>query len=568
METVRCALEIQEFVDKTNANLPSETRIEFRIGINLGDVMVEGDDLYGDGVNVAARLQELASPGGICLSGGARDQVQDRFGFSFEDRGEVRVKNIRRQIRLYVVSQGSGAPSEVEHYRVTVRRILSRQTWLTTLALVAVVVIGVFWWYSEASSRRQAEEGERRNVEVSRGGQKVEFTKASIAVLPFDNLSADSAQEYFADGITEDIITALSRFRNLAVIARSSTFVYKGQAVNVQDIGRDLGVRYILEGSVRRDDTRMRISAQLIETETGSHLWAERFDRDIADVFAVQDEVTRSIVAALHIEVPAAELQRVKRKDTSNLQAYDYVLRGRDMLVQFSQGSHELAKEMFKTAIELDPNYALAYTYLAVAYLDDWRLAWGSRDALERALQHARQAIRLDGSGALAYAVLAETQLWRREFDQAITEMERAIELNPNHPSFFFTHADILTWMGRPEEAYANLKYAMRLNPNFPFINLWTLGHTHFVGGRYQEAVSAFEQLRDRNPEFWPAWLYLAAAYAHLGRDDDARLTAIVLTERNPNISLGNSRNNIPYRRPEDFERLFEGLAKAGLSAE
>ena len=196
VETVRCALEIQEFVDKTNANLPSETRIEFRIGINLGDVMVEGDDLYGDGVNVAARLQELASPGGICLSGGARDQVQDRFGFSFEDRGEVRVKNIRRQIRLYVVSQGSGAPSEVEHYRVTVRRILSRQTWLTTLALVAVVVIGVFWWYSEASSRRQAEEGERRNVEVSRGGQKVEFTKASIAVLPFDNLSADSAQEY------------------------------------------------------------------------------------------------------------------------------------------------------------------------------------------------------------------------------------------------------------------------------------------------------------------------------------------------------------------------------------
>ena len=565
VETVRCALEIQEFVQKANADLTPETRIEFRIGINLGDVMVEGGDVYGDGVNVAARLQELASPGGICLSGGARDQVQDRFGFAFEDRGEVRLKNIRRPIRFYDVSPVSDLSYERKQHGHPARQILRTSRWVSALIVIVAAISGVFWWLSDLSGLKLAWPGKGQDIDISLRGERPEFAKASIAVLPFENLSADPSQEYFADGITEDIITALSRIRNLAVIARNSTFVYKDRAVNVQDVGREFGVRYVLEGSVRRVDERVRISAQLIETESGSHLWAERFDREATDVFSVQDEVTRSIVSALHIEVPAAELERAKRKDTRVMQAYDYVLRGRELSLQFSPGTQELAKEMFRQAIGLDPNYAQAYSYLAVAYLNDWRLAWGAKDALERAVQFARQAIEIDSGAALAHAVLAETLLWRREFDQAVAEIELALELNPNNPFYSLTHGDILTWMGRPDEALPHLQQAIRLNPNFPYIFLWTLGHAYFVGGRYQDAVNTFERLRGRNPDFWPAWLYLAAAYAYLGREEEAQLMADTAYARNPNLSLEDSRKNVPYRRPEDVERLFDGLTRAGM---
>lgn len=345
---------------QANLGLPSEARIEFRIGINLGDVIMEGDDVYGDGVNVAARLQELAQPGGICLSGAARDQVRDRFGFSFSDRGNIQVKNIQGPVRLYDVSDGSTGDVQDPHRGLSLLGAFSRYTWLTSLVLISIVLPGVAWWYWEASGQRHARDLERQEQAKAGPNQQEVFSQASIAVLPFDNLSDDPAQEYFADGITEDIIMALSRIRSLAVIARNSTFVYKGKAVNVQEIGRDLGVRYVLEGSVRRADDRVRILAQLIDTETGSRLWAERFDREVSDVFAAQDEVTRNIVAALHLELPAAELERVKRKDTIVMQAYDYVLRRRDISLHYSPESQKRAKEMFNKAIELDPNYAQA----------------------------------------------------------------------------------------------------------------------------------------------------------------------------------------------------------------
>ena len=401
VEAVRCGVKIQQELATRNAELPEDRRMQFRIGVNLGDVMAEGENLFGDGVNIAARLEQLADPGGIYVSDDIYRQVEGKVDVAFDDLGEQRVKNITKPLRVFRARLGED---------------------------MAAGALGS----SEPLPLPD---------------------KPSIAVLPFTNISGDLEQEYFSDGITEDIITDLSKVSALFVIARNSVFTYKGRAVRVQEVSRDLGVRYVVEGSVRKSGNRVRITAQLIDGMSGGHMWAERYDRDLTDIFALQDEITEKIVAALQVKLTEGEQEQVARRYTENLVAYDYFLRGRADQARATKETNAQAREMFERAIELDPNFAGAYAVLSHTYSRDWSYQWSDdTQALERASEAAKKAVTLDDSLPLAHARLAWIYLWRRQHEQAIAEVKRAIFLDPNFAEGYARLGIILTYAGRPGE--------------------------------------------------------------------------------------------------------------------
>jgi adenylate cyclase len=475
--------------------------------------------------------------------------------------GDQTVKNIARPVRVYRVRPRLAAAAAGGDLRQTKSR---RRAWMAAgaAALVALGAGGSVFWMLRGPAPGPAAEP----ASVARMAFPLP-DKPSIAVLPFDNLSQESGQEYFSDGITEDIITALSKFRALFVIARNSTFVYKGRPVKVQQVAEELGVRYVLEGSVRKAGDRVRISAQLIDASTGHHLWAERFDRALEDVFAVQDEVTQRIVAALAVEVSAAEEKRAMRKDTKNLEAYDYVLRAHQARRSLSQEGIAKAISMYAKAIELDPGYAKAYSYLAWAYLNEWQMGWSDSGArsLERAFELAQKALALDPADPAAHEALGEIYLWQQQFGPAIAETERAVALNPNDADTLSGLADRLAWAGRPEEAVEKIQLAMRLNPNHRFSYSWILGHAYFLLRRYDQAIATLRKVVDRGPDFWPAHIYLAASYSLLGRIEEARAAAAAALRLNPAITTSHSGEQIPYKNPADRKRLFDALEKAGV---
>ena len=560
VEAVRCAAAIQRDVETRNAALPEDRRMRFRIGVNLGDVMVEGDNLLGDGVNVAARLEELAEPGGVYISGAVFEQVKGKLDLGFDDLGEQDVKNIAQPVPTYRVAIGPGVSSRMRRLaRVgsTKHRGLAAGAVLVLLA----AAIGVGLWLEPWPTTTDIE------IAVGDSGALKLPDKPSIAVLPFTNLSGDEAQDYFSDGITEDIITALSRFTDLFVIARNSVFTYKGRPVKVQQVSRELGVRYVLEGSVQKSGDRVRIHAQLIDATTGHHLWAERFEGDLADVFALQDELTQKIVTPLAVEMSAAEVKRVLQKDTDNLAAYDYVLRGYRQMRLHTKESNAQARELFETAIELDPNYARAYTRMAFTHLNDFRLGWSEDPERSRmvALELAEKAVALDDTFADAHTALGDVYLWTKQYDRAVAEMERAIALNPNDADGYEGLGDVLTWVGRPDEAIGYLKRAMRLNPNYPFFYLWGLAHAYFVAERYEEAIEILKQLRTRNPNFGPAYLYLAASYSLLDRMEEARAEMVEVVKYFPEWSYAHEREFLPYKNSADLERMLNALQKLGF---
>ena len=392
--------------------------------------------------------------------------------------------------------------------------------------------------------------------------------KASIAVLPFENYGDAAEKEYLVDGITEDIITELSRFPSLFVIARNSTYTYKGKRVNAQKAGKDLGVRYILVGSVRKNNDQVRITAQLVDVTTGGHLWADRFDRVDTDVFALQDEVTQKIVAAMAIEVSKAELLRIQQKPTSSLEAYDHVLHGRAHLNRrLTRETNKKAKLEYEKAIEADPNYSWAYASLAWTHLNDWRLGWSTsrKLSLERAFKYAQVAIERSESNFTAHEVLAEVYLWNKQYDRAEAEILTAIALNPNAVNSLSSAADILTWVGKPEEAIGHIKQAMLLNPHFPFIYEWRLGHVYFVLGQYEKAIATLEKLRDRTPQFLAAHAYLAVSYSLMGRNQDARAAIDEVLKLNPQATISMMAERMPYKSPEDLNRVLDAARLAGM---
>jgi adenylate cyclase len=512
IEAVRCAVAIQEELRARNADRPEDRRMEFRIGVNLGDVIVEEDMIYGDGVNIAARIEGLAEGGGISISGTVYDQVENKLALQYESLGEHTVKNIKKPVRVYRV-------------RVQADAVVS---------------------------------------ETSRELMLPE--KPSIAVLPFVNISGDPEQEYFSDGITEDLITDLSKVSGLFVIARNSVFTYKGKSVKVDHVGRELGVRHVLEGSVRRAGDRLRITAQLVDASTGGHLWAERYDRDLKDIFALQDEVTQKIVTALAVKLTEGEEDRLTRKDTENLEAYDCTLRAMDYFSRATKEANAEARQMLEKAITLDPEYALAYSRLGRTHIADWNSGW-SQDphSLEEALRLAQRAIALDNSLADGHSLLGEVYLWKKQHDRAVAELEKTITLDPNNADWLADLGYILLWAGRPKEAFGLTRKAMRLNPLYPPYYLFHLGHAHFLTGEYEEAVAAFKRAYNRNPDFWPARAYLAASYVHLGQIEKARAETAKLKGLSPDLSLEVWRERLPYKDRTALEHLLDPLCKAGM---
>ena len=516
VDAVQAAIEAQTSITERNAGLPEKNRIEFRVGINLGDVVIDGDDIQGDGINVAARLEGMAEPGGICVSGMVYEGVRDRIDAPFEDMGEHEVKNIDRPVRMWRWVAGA-APGTAT---------------------------------SPALSTPLAPPD-----------------KPSIAVLPFDNMSGDVEQEYFADGISEDIVTSLSKLSGLLVIARNSSFAYKGKATNLQKVASELGVRYVLEGSVRKSGERVRISAQLIDRETGGHLWAERFDRDLTDIFAVQDEVTQEIVSAMAVKLTGDEKIRLPQATTDNLDAYDYFLRGREQFWLFSKEGIAQAGIMLRQAIKLDPNFVPSYTFLSHARIQDYVNHWHAENdrPLEEAFELARTAVELDENYPKAHSALGNAYLWQRRHDPAIGEYEKALALDPNFALAYMETGRAYHYAGRSGEAVDLIKRAMRLDPHYPDIYLHSLAQAHFHLGQYEEAVELLKRRLIRKPDTDISRVLLAASYGHLGRVEDAQDMWADALRVNPLYSLEHRRQVLPYKDPMDFDRIVDGLKIAGL---
>ena len=516
VDAVRCAADVQRAMVERNAGEAMEGRIEFRVGINLGDIIIDGDDIHGDGVNIAARLESIAEPGGICISEDAHRQVQGKVGIEFTDGGEQSLKNIAKPVRIYRA------------------RLDGKATPRPTLALP---------------------------------------DKPSIAVLPFQNMSGDPEQEYFADGMVEEIITALSRFRQLFVIARNSSFTYKGRAVDVKQVGRELGVRYVLEGSVRKAATRLRITGQLIDTSTGAHLWADRFDGGVDDVFDLQDRITTSVVGAIAPKLETAEIERVKRKPTDNLSAYDYFLRGRANHNQQygNRDANDEALRLFNRAIDLDPEFASAYAMAAYCYAVRKFSGWRIDPALEIAegVRLARRAIELgqDDAVALADAGIVLAHLGR-DLDAGIALTDRALVLNPSFARAWWVGGWLKIWVGEPDAAIERFTRAIRLSPLEPHMARMQNGmaHAHFFAGRYGEAcLSAANVLHD-HPDFHDGLRIAAASNALAGRLEQAQKAIARLRQLDPTLRIATLREiQGPYRRAEDIATYEEAMRKAGL---
>ena len=519
VDAVRCALEIQHAMVERNAGVLADRRIEFRIGVHLGDVVEESDgDLMGDGVNVAARLEGVASPGAICLSEDAYRQVRARLDLAVSDLGETQLKNIAEPMRVYALEVGRAGEA-------------------------------------------------RPPAPVQTQAANAKPDKPSIAVLPFHNMSGDVEQEYFADGIAEDIITALSKLSQLFVIARNSSFTFKGRSVPVQEIGKTLGVRYVLEGSVRKSGNRVRITAELIDAANDGHLWAERFDRDLTDIFAVQDDVTGQIVAALALNLSRGDRQRLKTEQTTNMEAFDCFLRGRELWYVHSKESNAQARELLLRATALDPDFAPAWGWLAGAHINDYVSQWTAspQESLARAFEAANRAVTLDPQSPFAYWALAFANLWMRRHDDAIRAAQTQIALNPNDAEGYNALGIFLHYVGRSDEALPQFERAMALNPLCPGMWLHFQGQAFYQLGRYDEAEAVLMRRIFRNPETDASRVLLAATYGQMGRFDDAREQWRDALRVNPNYSLEHRRKVLPYKNPADFETVVDGLRKAGL---
>jgi adenylate cyclase len=557
VDATEYAVKVQEELKNRNAKLPNDSRMEFRIGINLGDVIEDGERIYGDGVNIAARIEGLAEGGDICISGTSYDQVRNKLNLGYENLGEHSVKNIAESVRVYrVLTEPEAAGKVISEKRKTRRWIA-----LAAAVLLIVVVGGMASWFYYL---RQSSKIEPASVE------KMAYPlpdKPSIAVLPFTNMSGDPEQEYFSDGLTEEIITALSKIRNMFVIARNSTFSYKSKPVKVQQVAEELGVRYVIEGSIRKAEDRVRITAQLIDALTGHHLWAERYDRKLEDIFAVQDEITEDIVEELDVKLVRGEQTRLWRKSLKNPEARDFYYRGREIVYRFTKEAAAEARELFERVIELEPNSPLGYAWAAwTHYLDAWR-GWGKDPAwsLKRAGELAQKALSLDDSNSDAHSLLGWIYLLEGQYEKAIAEGERAMAISPNGADVAFRAAHTYMLYGRSNEAIVLVKKAMRLNPIPPALYFNILGVSYRESKQYEEAISALKEGIARYPEYILSRYALVTAYCAAERYEEARAEAREIFKIDPRFNLKQYTKRLPYKDREVNERLLTDLHKAGL---
>jgi TolB-like protein/class 3 adenylate cyclase/Tfp pilus assembly protein PilF len=584
---VVAALAVQRTLEDASAGLPEERRMRFRIGVHLGDVISSDDGtVYGDGVNIGARLQAAAEPGGVLVSEAVRGAVKGRLAAVFEDRGVQTVKNISEPIRAWTVrlaarpvdpAPGATAPASVATVAAAPPRRSRR-----ALALAAVLLLGaaalVIWWLRPApvSPRAGAFPASTPAVATS----PVVSGKASIAVLPFDNMSGDAEQAYFADGITEDLITDLSKVGGLFVIARNSTFAYKGKAHDVREIAQALGVRYLLEGSVRKSGSEIRVNTQLIDATTGGHIWADRYDGDLKNIFGLQDTVTRNVVKALAVELTKNDSDRVSTRGTRNAEAYDVFLKGWERYQRRTPEDFRAAIVDFKKAVELDPNYGRGYAALAAIDWESFTRFWGpavqlgprNEDALYGAEQYLARAMR--EPTPLAHQVASAMQLQAQQHDEALAEAKRSIESDPNDANGYIALAGALSFSGRPDQALEAVDRAMRLNPHYPSSYLYQRGLAQFAAGRGDETVASLERAIAMNADDYWSQRLLLAAYGQVGRDADARrLYASMKSRKDARgqwaymdpLTIKAVTYWYPFTRSSDVQRFSAGLAKAGV---
>jgi TolB-like protein/class 3 adenylate cyclase/Tfp pilus assembly protein PilF len=610
VDAVQCGVEIQKELRSKNAELAEGRRVEFRIGVNLGDVIREGDTIYGDGVNIAERVQSLADAGGVCISGAAYDFVGKKLSLGYEYLGEQTVKNIEKPVRVYRVLMEPGAAGKV----IGEKKAKPRQWQMATMGLVIgviVVVAALVIWKLYTPSAPQLEVISREKVvtpqpekaptavtpstevapkekvapptpeKVSKPApppvpkmevaskEKMAFPlpdKPSIAVLPFVNMSGDPQQEFFADGMTEEIITALSKGPNLFVIARNSTFTYKGKAVKVKQVSEELGVRYVLEGSVQRSGDRIRVNAQLIDALKGHHLWAERYDRDVKDIFAIQDEITMKIITALQVKLTSGEMIHVLAKGAKNIDAFTKYLQAVDLWTRLTKETNAQAKKLLEEAIALDPEYPGPYIGLAKTYGMDVFLGTTQSPAqsMAKAFEFAQKAISLDNTNEAAYSVLSWLYATQRQYEKAIAESERAISLNSNSAESYMRLGLVLAYAGRAEEGIPYMQNALRLNP-FPSPNYFSnFAMIYCESGHYEKAIEAAKRALQSEPNTPIPYTTLVISYIRLGREEEARAAAAEVRRINPKWSLAGYAKNAPFTQPQ-VERNIDALRKAGL---
>jgi adenylate cyclase len=564
VDAVQCAVSVQNEINARNEDLPENRKMDFRIGINLEDVIQEGERIYGDGVNITARLEGLATPGGICISKTAFDQIERKLPYGYEFIGDQTVKNISKPIGAYrvmleprVTVAGEGEKKGIPVWRR--KAILSG-----SVALVLVIIAALIWNYYFRPPPMEVASVEKMAFPLP--------DKPSIAVLPFNNLSGDPAQDYIADGISENIISTLSKISEMFVIARNSTFTYKGKPVKVQQVSEELGVRYVLEGSVQKMGNRVRITAQLIDAITGHHLWSEKYDRDMKDLFALQDEITHKIIVELQVKLTEGEQARVSHKSTTNLEAWSYAVRGLKLFEHVSKENNAKAMELLERAVELDPGYVWAWVRLAWTHIVARKPGWSQSPSasLKKAVEISQKVLVLDESDSDVRALLGVVYLIQKRYEQAITEGEKSVVLGPTNAQAHVLLAVSMNVVGKFDDAIELVKRAMRLHPYYPAYYLRWLGEAYLMTGHYEDALTVYKQQLGRSQgefQILRTHIYMAEVYIGLCREEEARTHTAEVLKLNPKFSLEQARKYgiHGYKDPALLERRLNALRKAGL---
>jgi len=531
VDAVQCAVELQDKIETANADAPEDKKMRFRIGVNLGDVIHDGEQVYGDGVNIAARIETLAEPGGVSISKNVYRNVGNKLKFGYEYQGEHQVKNIANPVRVYKVLTAPEHAGQLIGEPKSPKR-LSKQSYISILLVLALVVAAAIWQFYTRAPKIEPASVEKMAHPLPE--------KPSIAVLPFDNMSGDPEQEYFSDGISEQIITSLSNVPHIFVIARNSTFVYKNKPVKIQQIAEELGVQYILEGSVQRSDDQVRITAQLIDVITGHHLWAESYDRKMTDIFTLYDEITLKIISELQVVLAATDLGRASSIKTEHLKAYEKYLKGYSHIWNRTVGDTLEARKLAEESISLDPQYGAAYRLLAKTYIDEIYLhrTKSRKEFLEKAEKLIQKSIEYSGYDYEIHKILSQFYLLKRQVDKSIIQGQKAVDLNPNSASSNFVYGMVLNLAARYDEAIPALKKALRLNPVKPINYMNQLAFAYSYTKQYEKAISLWEQTIKRNPDYYYAHLGLTVAYQLTGKKDKAQKSAAELMRVRPKFSV------------------------------
>jgi adenylate cyclase len=562
VDAVRCAVEVQRGMIERNVNVPPANRIQFRVGINVGDIIFDGSDIYGDGVNVAARLEALSDAGGICVSQNVYDQIQNKLSIAFHDAGEQRLKNIERPVHIYHVTPNGRKGTFSLQYLFFQRNRMSTPLFAGVLSLVVIGGGASWWWHGRQNTVLEppqlSEDGASRKIAPL-------AAPPTVAVLPFLTLNAESAADYFGDGLTEDIISALGRFSELAVLARNAVFPYKGTKLKIEELGRALGARYLIEGSVRRSADRIRVSVQLADATNGILLWSTQYDIEPKDIFSIQDDITRQITGALAVKLTKLEQARAAAKPPNDLAAYELVLRGRALMSRKLRSANVEARSLFQRAIEIDAGYAAAYVALGDAYYTTLLQGWNAQpvETLQRMQNLATTAIGLDVFNTGAHALLGRVYLSFRQYQKAIDELKVALDLNPSDAETYSWLGQAQLFNGAIEDSIKANETALRFDPNLDVQQLWPLGTAYFLAGRTAEATRTMEQLAARDSTTAHNYIMLAAVYAEAGRAEDAARAAAEVRKLDPFFKT-NSFGSL-FRNPDHQTKIASALRKAGL---